>query len=214
MFSSFFASKKWALWAYGGVLVLILSLVYQTNINVAINAWYKEFYDLAQNAIDSDSKRMQKGVEECLKHSGDDAKCRVKQAELELYTKYEKCISDNNLNKDEGQTGVCAPSYQAIVDFKADGFWRQIWRFLYLAMPYVIVYTITQFFASHWMFRWRDAMTFAYMESWRKCVCDIEGSSQRIQEDIYRFSKLMENIGLKIIRALMILIAFLPVLWG
>lgn len=57
-------------------------------------------------------------------------------------------------------------------------------------------------------------MTFAYMESWRKCVCDIEGSSQRIQEDIYRFSKLMENIGLKIIRALMILIAFLPVLWG
>lgn len=78
MFSSFFASKKWALWAYGGVLVLILSLVYQTNINVAINAWYKEFYDLAQNAIDSDSKRMQKGVEECLKHSSDDAKCRVK----------------------------------------------------------------------------------------------------------------------------------------
>lgn len=214
MFSSFFASKKWALWAYGGVLVLILSLVYQTNINVAINAWYKEFYDLAQNAIDSDSKRMQKGVEECLKHSSDDAKCRVKQAELELYTKYEKCISDNNLNKDEGQTGVCAPSYQAIVDFKVDGFWRQIWRFLYLAMPYVIVYTITQFFASHWMFRWRDAMTFAYMESWRKCVCDIECSSQRIQEDIYRFSKLMENIGLKIIRALMILIAFLPVLWG
>ena len=52
MISSFFASRKWALWAYGGLLVLVLSLVVQTSLNVAINNWYKSFYDLAQNASD------------------------------------------------------------------------------------------------------------------------------------------------------------------
>ena len=55
MIKSFFADKKWALWAYGGLLTLIISLVLQTQLNVMINDWYKSFYDLAQNAADYSS---------------------------------------------------------------------------------------------------------------------------------------------------------------
>ena len=44
MFSSFFRSKKWVFWAYGGLFVIIVSLIFQTRLNVAINNWYKDFY--------------------------------------------------------------------------------------------------------------------------------------------------------------------------
>jgi peptide/bleomycin uptake transporter len=80
-------------------------------------------------------------------------------------------------------------------------------------MPYVIIATLTTFFASHWVFRWREAMTFGYLDSWRACKIDIEGSSQRMQEDVYRFAKITETLGLQILKAIMILIAFIPVLW-
>ena len=52
MFSSFFKDKKWALWAYGGAIFIILLLVYQTHLNVRINEWYKNFYDNVQNSKD------------------------------------------------------------------------------------------------------------------------------------------------------------------
>ena len=52
MIKSFFADKKWALWAYGGLLTLIISLVFQTQLNVMIHDWYTSFYDLAQKAAD------------------------------------------------------------------------------------------------------------------------------------------------------------------
>ncbi|WP_289305333.1 SbmA/BacA-like family transporter, partial [Campylobacter jejuni] len=39
MFSSFFKSKKWALWAYLGLFLLLFFLYIQTSLNVAINSW-------------------------------------------------------------------------------------------------------------------------------------------------------------------------------
>ena len=47
MIKSFFASRKWALWAYGGAFIIIIALVYQTHLNVAINNWYKDFYEIS-----------------------------------------------------------------------------------------------------------------------------------------------------------------------
>lgn len=150
MIRAFFSDKKWALWAYGGIAFIIISLVLQTQLNVAINNWYKDFYDMMQN------------------------------------------IEKHNI----------------------DEFWGEIWRFLYIAMPYVITYTITTFFASHWAFRWREAMTFSYLNKWKECEKDIEGSSQRMQEDIYNFAKIVQDLGLRSVRAFMTLIAFIPILWA
>lgn len=48
MFSSFFASKKWALWAYLGLFLLLFFLYMQTSLNVAINSWYSDFYNVLQ----------------------------------------------------------------------------------------------------------------------------------------------------------------------
>lgn len=124
MFSSFFASKKWALWAYGGFLCLILSLVYQTHINVEINNWYKEFYDLAQNAIIYDSQKAQTSLDECTKTNGEsNKKCQTIAKELSLYQAYETCQKDANLT---GTLTQCEPQKQAIIDDKVQNFWYQI----------------------------------------------------------------------------------------
>jgi len=50
MIKSFYRTKEWAMWAYGGGLALIVSLWFQVQMSVAINTWYGKFYDLLQNA--------------------------------------------------------------------------------------------------------------------------------------------------------------------
>ena len=150
MIKSFFLSKKWRLWAWGGFLFIIGSLLAQTWIDVKINEWYKGFYDLLQKPTEND-------------------------------------ISD---------------------------FWDGICTVLKLDIPYVIIYTITNYFTRLYAFRWREAMTFAYMPYWKEIDAKVEGASQRIQEDCMNFAKIVESIGLQIVRALMLLIAFTPILWG
>ena len=84
--------------------------------------------------------------------------------------------------------------------------------FMQLAIPYVIIITITNYFTKLWAFRWREAMTFSYMPYWRAVDAKVEGASQRIQEDTMRFAAIMEGLGVAFVDSIMTLIAFLPVL--
>ena len=93
-------------------------------------------------------------------------------------------------------------------------FWVKMEEFAYLAFPYVLIATATAYFTRVYSFKWREAMTFEYITKWQQCDEDIEGSSQRMQEDIYRFAKIVESLGLQVVKAIMTLIAFLPILWG
>ena len=149
MFRAFFKSRKWFLWAYGGGLVLLTSLIIQVELTVKINAWYGGFYNILQKATEHE-------------------------------------ISE---------------------------FWAEMVKFVYIAMPYVLIATATAYFTRIYAFRWREAMTFSYVEKWQDVEEEVEGASQRIQEDIYRFARIFESLGLQVIRALLTLIAFLPILW-
>ena len=93
-------------------------------------------------------------------------------------------------------------------------FYDAIYLFMILAIPYVIIVTITNYFTRLWAFRWREAMTFSYMPYWKVVDSKVEGASQRIQEDAMNFAKIVESLGLQIVRSLMLLIAFIPILWG
>ena len=93
-------------------------------------------------------------------------------------------------------------------------FYDGIKTFFKLALPYVIIYTITNYFTRLWAFRWREAMTCSYMPYCKAADAKVEGASQRIQEDAMNFAKIVESLGLQIVRALMLLIAFIPILWG
>jgi len=155
MLKSFFCTRKWLLWSWGGLFILLSSLWLQVSITVAINEWYGGFYDLMQNSA----------------------------------TYFDK-----------SQVGI-------------DLFYDKLYDFCILAMPYVIIATITNWFTRVYGLRWREAITFDYLPKWRNVTEDIEGASQRIQEDTHKFAEIIENLGLQIVRSIMTLIAFIPVLW-
>lgn len=150
MFRAFFKNRRWYLWAYGGGLTLLVSLVIQVELTVKINEWYGRFYNMLQKAT-------------------------------------EHQISE---------------------------FWAELLQFAYIAFPYVLIATLTAYFTRLYAFRWREAMTFSYVDKWQQVDEEVEGASQRIQEDIYRFARIFESLGLQVMRAILTLIAFLPILWG
>jgi len=168
MLRSFFLEKKWRLWAWGGLLLLIVSLWFQVQMTVAINTWYKKFYDLLQNAGDYVDKP---------------------QEGIQLF--FSQLIS---------------------LEYILNGFEGDL-SFVVIAFPYIFLAIFTGWFTRIYGLRWREAMTFNYIPKWQAVESEIEGASQRIQEDCNRFARIIESLGLQVIRAFMTLIAFIPILW-
>jgi peptide/bleomycin uptake transporter len=152
MIKSFFWSKKWFWWAYGGFLLILMSLFLQVQMSVRLNTWYGDFYDLLQASTQ------------------------------------------------HGLSGV-------------PKFYEGLIRFMWIAIPYVLLATLTNYFTRLYALRWREAITFNYIPRWRNVKEEIEGASQRIQEDAFRFARIVESLGIQVAEATMTLIAFLPILW-
>jgi peptide/bleomycin uptake transporter len=93
----------------------------------------------------------------------------------------------------------------------AEQIYAGTWTFLAIALVAVTVYVLTSFFTSHYIFRWRTAMNEFYIEHWPR-LRSIEGASQRVQEDTMRFATTLENLGATLIRSMLTLIAFMPIL--
>jgi len=90
--------------------------------------------------------------------------------------------------------------------------YQEALTFIYIAMIYVTLAVFNMFFVSHYVFRWRTAMNNYYTAHWEH-LRHIEGASQRIQEDTMRFAKTTEQLSVSLIEALMLLMAFLPILY-
>ena len=169
MLKSFFVNKKWRLWSWGGLLVILLSLFFQVQMTVAINSWYGKFYDLLQKAGDY-VDNPKEGID--------------------LF--FSQLVSVNYI----------------LDGFKGDP------SFAVIAFPYITLAIFTGWFTRIYGLRWREAITFSYIPQWQAVEYEIEGASQRIQEDCNRFARIVESLGLQAIRAIMTLIAFIPILWG
>lgn len=168
MIKSFFLEKKWKLWSWGGLFLLIISLWLQVQMTVAINSWYGKFYDLLQNAGDYADKP---------------------DEGIKLF--FNQLVS---------------------VDYILKGFEGDV-SFVVIAFPYIFLAIFTGWFTRIYGLRWREAITFNYIPKWQNVEEEIEGASQRIQEDCNRFARIIETLGLQVIRAIMTLIAFIPILW-
>lgn len=150
MLKSYFAAREWSLWAWGGMAILMALVSTQVYLDVLFNLWYRDFYDLLDNAQE----------------------------------------------RDIGE------------------FWDGIKRFFQLAFTLITLAVFSSFFARHWAFRWRQAMTFAYIPFWSKLDQEIEGSSQRIQEDTQRFARIVETLGLELFESILKVFAFVTILWA
>ena len=51
MFRSFFRSREWAIWAWGGMAIIIFGTWYQVQVDVQINEWFGDFYNTVQKAL-------------------------------------------------------------------------------------------------------------------------------------------------------------------
>ena len=94
-----------------------------------------------------------------------------------------------------------------------DEYFESLLSFITLAGMYIALYVAISFFTAHFLFRWRTAMV-----EWYHSVYDqartIEGASQRVQEDTIKFTRIMESLGTSFIESIMILIQFVPILFG
>ena len=149
----FFTEPKWYLWAWAGSAIILSSLWVQVQIDVKINEWFGEFYDMIQKALGE-------------------------------------------------------PNAITISEY-----WKSLFSFITLAGIYVALAVAVSFFTAHFLFRWRTAMV-----EWYHSVYDqarsIEGASQRVQEDTIKFSRIMEGLGTSFIEAIMIIVEFIPILFG
>ena len=149
----FFTNPKWYLWAWAGSALILSSLWVQVQIDVKINEWFGEFYDMIQKALGE-------------------------------------------------------PNAITITEY-----WASLFSFITLAGIYVALAVAVSFFTAHFLFRWRTAMV-----EWYHSVYDqartIEGASQRVQEDTIKFSRIMEGLGTSFIEAVMIIVEFIPILFG
>ena len=94
-----------------------------------------------------------------------------------------------------------------------DEYFASLFSFITLAGMYIAVYVAISFFTAHFLFRWRTAMVEWYHSVYDKAR-KIEGASQRVQEDTIKFTRIMEGLGTSLIESVMILIQFVPILFG
>jgi len=92
-------------------------------------------------------------------------------------------------------------------------YFASLFSFITLAGMYIAVYVAISYFTAHFLFRWRTAMVEWYHSVYDKAR-KIEGASQRVQEDTIKFTRIMEGLGTSLIESIMILIQFVPILFG
>ncbi len=92
-------------------------------------------------------------------------------------------------------------------------YYGQLLTFGKIAGLYIFIAVILDFYTKHFIFRWRKSMNDYYTLHWDQ-LRNIEGAAQRVQEDTRIFASIMEGLGVGFMRSIMILVAFLPILWG
>jgi len=92
-------------------------------------------------------------------------------------------------------------------------YWDSLFSFISLAGMYVGLYVIISYFTAHYLFRWRTAMVEWYHYVYNTAR-NIEGAAQRVQEDTVKFARIMESLGTSLVESIMVLIQFIPILFG
>ena len=92
-------------------------------------------------------------------------------------------------------------------------YWPYVVTLMLVLLPNIIFLVLLAFFNSHYVFRWRKAMTSYYMAYWPS-LRGTEGAAQRVQEDTMRFASIVEDLGSSFMSSLLTLVVFLPILWN
>lgn len=147
---NFFTQKRYAIWAWGGLFIILSATYYQVQLDVDINNWFGSFYDQLQRA---------------------------------LATPHAVTVGE---------------------------FYSLLFEFASIAGVLVIVAVSVSCFTSFWTMQWRNSMAEHYHKQW---AGNVEGASQRVQEDTLKLARILETLGVGLVEAIMRMIAFLPLLY-
>ncbi len=117
--------------------------------------------------------------------------------------------------------------YDALQNKQADVFWHQLWRFLWLALIYIVIavykFYITQLLQLNWrrwltrrmMARWLQAKAFYQMELERsRGGASPDNPDQRIQEDLHLFTTYTISLAMGLLNAVVTFVSFVGILWS
>jgi len=85
-------------------------------------------------------------------------------------------------------------------------------KFAAIAAVSIVVMPISKYVRSAWALKWRVALMHSYTTAWNANRAPIEGASQRVHEDTYRFSKGVELCLTTMLDSVITLGVFIPVL--
>lgn len=113
-----------------------------------------------------------------------------------LFTRWNKLFYDSLENKD------------------FDSFLLYSGYFMLLAFVFVCVFSLTRYYTQRYVLIWRQWMTEQIIVHWLpKTDKQLEGADQRIQEDIMRFTDLIEKHFLQICNNIILVFVFSPLLF-
>ena len=121
--------------------------------------------------------------------------------------------------------------YDALQEKNATVFWQQLWRFLYLALTFVVASIYTFYLTQLLTLRWRSWMTHKYLEQWLSnqrfyrielgrfqpasgAALPQDNPDQRIQEDIAQFTSTTIGLSMGLLNSVVSLGSFVGILWA
>jgi ABC-type long-subunit fatty acid transport system fused permease/ATPase subunit len=106
--------------------------------------------------------------------------------------------------------------YDALEAKNGTLFFRESLVFAGLALTFVMVSSSSRYFGQQYALRWRVWMTKNALSFWLNSSSRsaVEGSEQRIQEDLMRFTTIFERFFLNSFNSLLLIIIFIPLLFS
>lgn len=105
--------------------------------------------------------------------------------------------------------------YDALEARNAAGFYRESMVFMLIVLFYVVTFSFLRYYGQQYALRWRMWMTSTALSKWLhdENRGQLEGSDQRIQEDLMRFTLIFERFFLDCFNAVLLILLFTPLLF-
>ncbi len=105
--------------------------------------------------------------------------------------------------------------YDALEARNSMGFYKESAIFMVIVLFYVTTFSFTRYYGQQYALRWRMWMTNSALTKWLvdNNRGNLEGSDQRIQEDLMRFALIFERFFLDCFNAVLLILLFTPLLF-
>lgn len=94
-----------------------------------------------------------------------------------------------------------------------ESFMNAMGRLALVHFLFFVYETALNYLSRRYVWHWRKAITLDYMRRWNPQAGSLEGASQRLTDAVNNFTLLALTMSMPVARALMVVFAFMPMLW-